>query len=95
MDFLRDPKKYTFGKVNFKTFYKNRKSEILPPFLSTFNTWMIPELVIFVSVDGGHVCCFTLGPSVLAPHVLQIKPLVYSFVVSCVVLQKDILRENT
>ena len=37
-DFLRDPKKYTFGKTNFKTFFKNRKSEILPPFLSTFNT---------------------------------------------------------
>ena len=37
-DFLRDPKKYTFGKSIFKTFCKNRKSEILPPFLSTSNT---------------------------------------------------------
>jgi len=34
-DFLRDPKKYTFGKSIFKTFFKNRNSEILPPFLST------------------------------------------------------------
>ena len=39
-DFLRDPKKYTFGKTNFKTFFKNRISQILPPFLSTSNSWM-------------------------------------------------------
>ena len=37
-DFLRDPKKYTFGKSNFKTFFQNRISQILPPFLSTSNT---------------------------------------------------------
>ena len=37
-DFQRDPKKYTFGKTNFKTFFKNRKTQILPPFLSTSNT---------------------------------------------------------
>jgi hypothetical protein len=36
--FLEEVKKYTFGKSNFKTFYKNRNSEILPPFLSTLNT---------------------------------------------------------
>jgi len=39
-DFLRDPKKYTFGKSIFKTFCKNQKTQILPPFLSTSNTWM-------------------------------------------------------
>ena len=37
-DILRDPKKYTFGKTNFKTFFKNQKSQILPPFLSTLDT---------------------------------------------------------
>ena len=37
-EFLRDPKKYTFGKSIFKTFCKNRKTQILPPFLSTSNT---------------------------------------------------------
>jgi hypothetical protein len=36
--FLEEVKKYTFGKSNFKTFCKNRKSEILPPFLSTLDT---------------------------------------------------------
>jgi hypothetical protein len=37
-DILEDPKKYTFGKSIFKTFFKNRNSEILPPFLSTLDT---------------------------------------------------------
>tara|TARA_A100001015_G_C14855044_1_gene658020 strand:- start:294 stop:572 length:279 start_codon:yes stop_codon:yes gene_type:complete len=36
--FLEDPKKYTFGKTNFKTFFQNRIFEILPPFLSTLNS---------------------------------------------------------
>ena len=40
-DILEGSKKYTFGKSNFKTFFKNRNSEILPPFLSTSNTWMV------------------------------------------------------
>ena len=39
-DFLRDPKKYTFGKSIFKTFYKNQNTQILPPFLSTWHSWM-------------------------------------------------------
>ena len=38
-DFLRDPKKYTFGKSIFKTFCKNQKTQILPPFLSTSDSW--------------------------------------------------------
>ena len=54
-DFLRDPKKYTFGKTNFKTFFKSRKSEILPPFLSTSNSWIDSDLDVFISADGGHV----------------------------------------
>ena len=33
--FLRRGKKYTFGKSIFKTFFQNRISQILPPFLST------------------------------------------------------------
>ena len=37
-DFLREAKKYTFGKSIFKRFFKSRKSEILPPFLSTLDT---------------------------------------------------------
>ena len=37
-DFMRDPKKYTFGKSIFKTFFQNRIFEILPPFLSTLNS---------------------------------------------------------
>ena len=49
-EFLRDPKKYTFGKSNFKTFYKNRKTQILPPFLSTSNSWMDPYIVVFCMV---------------------------------------------
>ena len=36
--FLKDPKKYTFGKSNFKTFFKSWISQILPPFLSTLDT---------------------------------------------------------
>jgi len=54
-DFLRDPKKYTFGKLNFKTFYKTRIFEILPPFLSTLHSWIDSELDVFISADGGHV----------------------------------------
>ena len=54
-DFLRDPKKYTFGKSIFKTFCKNRNSEILPPFLSTLHSWMILVLLKMISVDGVHV----------------------------------------
>ena len=37
-DILREAKKYTFGKSIFKTFFKNRNSEILPPFLSTLDS---------------------------------------------------------
>ena len=37
-DFLEDPKKYTFGKSIFKTFSKSRKTQILPPFLSTLDS---------------------------------------------------------
>ena len=54
-DILEDPKKYTFGKSIFKTFFKNRNSEILPPFLSTLNSWIDSELDVFISADGGHV----------------------------------------
>ena len=61
MDFLREAKKYTFGKVNFKTFYKTRIFEILPPFLSTLNTWMDSDMDVFVSADGGPNLD-TLGP---------------------------------
>ena len=44
-EFQRDPKKYTFGKSIFKTFFQNRISQILPPFLSTLHTWMDPGLL--------------------------------------------------
>ena len=67
-DFLRDPKKYTFGKSIFKTFYKNRNSEILPPFLSTWYSWIDPELDVFVSADGGPNLD-TLGPFGSSLHV--------------------------
>ena len=63
--FLEEVKKYTFGKSIFKTFYKNRKSEILPPFLSTFNTWMDSELDVFISADEGPIFFFTLNGSSL------------------------------
>ena len=103
-DFLRDPKKYTFGKLNFKTFYKTRIFEILPPFLSTFNTWMDPDIEIFLSADGGPKKFFYARTlRVLAP-LLQIKP-ISTFICSRIddrllrmisqnILQKDILREN-
>jgi hypothetical protein len=52
-EFLRDPKKYTFGKSNFKTFLKSRIFQILPPFLSTFNTWIELILLKMVSANGG------------------------------------------
>ena len=64
-EFLRDPKKYTFGKTNFKTFYKTRIFEILPPFLSTLDTWMDTDIFVFLSVDGGSKKFFyarTFGP---------------------------------
>ena len=77
-DFLEDPKKYTFGKSNFKTFLKTRIFEILPPFLSTLNTWMDPELDVFVSADGGPKNFFYARTlRVLAPRILLIKQLVY------------------
>ena len=44
-DILKGSKKYTFGKSIFKTFFKNRNSEILPPFLSTSNSWMSSGLL--------------------------------------------------
>ena len=50
---MEDPKKYTFGKSIFKTFCKNQKSEILPPFLSTWHSWIDSDMNVFVSADGG------------------------------------------
>ena len=86
-DFLRDPKKYTFGKSNFKTFLKSRIFEILPPFLSTFNTWMELILLKMVSANGGLKNFFyTRTLRVLAPRILQIKPLVYWFVVELMII---------
>ena len=77
-DFLRDPKKYTFGKSIFKTFCKNQKTQILPPFLSTFNTWIDSDMDVFVSVDGGPKKFFTLGPFGSSLHVYyKSKPLTY------------------
>ena len=63
--FLEDPKKYTFGKTIFKTFFKNRNSEILPPFLSTWHSWIDSDLDVFISADGGHVWWITLKGSSL------------------------------
>ena len=82
--FLEDPKKYTFGKSIFKTFYKNRKSEILPPFLSTWHSWIDSDMNVFVSVDGGPNNFFTLGPSVLAPKInLTTVLFVIEYIIVC------------
>ena len=68
-DFLRDPKKYTFGKSIFKTFCKNRKTEILPPFLSTLDSWMDMIWLKMVSANGGPKKFFYARTlRVLAPH---------------------------
>ena len=86
-DILKGSKKYTFGKVNFKTFFKTRIFEILPPFLSTLHTWMDPGMDVFVSADGGPKKFFYARTlRVLAPCILQIKPLVYWFVVECMIV---------
>ena len=77
-DFLRDPKKYTFGKTNFKTLFKNQKTQILPPFLSTLHSWIDSDMDVFVSVNGGPKNFFYARTlRVLAPGLLQIKLLVY------------------
>jgi hypothetical protein len=87
--FLEEVKKYTFGKSNFKTFCKNRKSEILPPFLSTLDTWMRSGFVENGIGRWRSKKIFLRSDLRSSLQILQIKPLVYSFVVSCVVLQKD------
>ena len=67
---LEEVKKYPFGKVNFKTFFKNQKTQILPTFLSTFNTWIDSELDIFISVDAGPVLFrYARTQWVLAPKI--------------------------
>ena len=67
--FLREAKKYTFGKSNFKTFFKNRKTQILPPFLSTLHSWIVSDMDVFVSVNGAPKNFFTLGPFGSSLHI--------------------------
>ena len=64
-DFMRDPKKYTFGKSNFKTFFKTRKFEILPP--STLNSWTSSRLLQIAPIicRGVLVDVFTGEPKTL------------------------------
>ena len=104
--FLEDPKKYTFGKSNFKTFFKSRKSEILPPFLSTSNTWMVLVLLKMVSGYGGHVFVVfhsdPSGPRSMYTTNKTISILICSKMIDSLlckfsrnVLQKYRLRENT
>ena len=67
--FLEEVKKYTFGKSIFKTFSKNQKTQILPPFLSTLHSWIVSDVDVFVSVNGAPKNFFTLGPFGSSLHI--------------------------
>ena len=104
-DFPRDPKKYTFGKSIFKTFSKNRKSQILPPFLSTWHSWIYSDMDVFLSVNGGSKIFLRSDPS--GPRsTYTTNPTINRLICSRIddsllckfsqnVLQIDMLRENT
>ena len=102
--FLEEVKKYTFGKSIFKTFYKNQKTQILPPFLSTFNTW-IDHVLLKNGIGEWRSKKIFLRSDPSGPRSITTNQYNYDLICSRIddnllckfsqnVLQKDMLREN-